>query len=295
MKTFRYIFILLFIFISLIVKAEYPSKHFLYTNHNRVNTCKNLLQKYTLDELSAMISSGNFDDIYVGDYIEMTMTSSFTTEKVRWIVAAINYFLKKGGDGNAKITTNHIVLVAESSFVTMRSMNSTDYTSGGFAGSEMYVTTLPIYDTAITEAFGSSHILEYQQLLTNSVDTTAPSMAGNLAIGASNNSIFCSGLGTNPHKTKLCLMNEVQLLGTMGGSSSYIDVGINNSQFPLFAQIPELIATGGGFNNTSASRRHYWLSSIYSSSSYMRITAAGLLSSTVASSKYGVRPYFLFK
>ena len=122
--------LILFIFISVIGYAQYQNYNINpnYTNHNRVNTCKNLLQKYTLDELSAMISSGNFDDIYVGDYIEMTMTSSFTTEKVRWIVAAINYFLKKGGDGNAKITTNHIVLVAESSFVTMRSMNSTDDT-----------------------------------------------------------------------------------------------------------------------------------------------------------------------
>jgi hypothetical protein len=290
MKRFRYIFIIfLFILCSLICCGQtYPVP---YTDHNLVHTCKNLLQKYTLDELSMMISTGNFDDIYVGDYIEMEMTSTYRTEKVRWLVAGINYFKHRT---DVDITTNHIVLVAEDCFVDQHKMNSSNTTANGFAGSEMYVTTLPKYDTAITNAFGSSHVLSYHQLLTTSTNTTAPSMAGNNFVGCSNNWAWANGSGTNPHVTKLCLMSEPQLYKTTVFSSSYFDIGINNSQFPLFAQMPEKIRCGRGLNSSWSARNYFWLSSVVSTTTFAICISLGNAYYNGASDSNGVRPFFLF-
>ena len=291
MKTFRYIFVLLFVFICLICNAEntFPTN---YRDHNKVNTCKNLLQKYTLDELSMMISTGNFDDIYVGDYIEMEMTSDYGTEKVRWLVAAIDYFRHRT---DSEILDHHIVLVAEDCFKNQNRMNSSNTTANGFAVSEMYTTTLPKYDTAITNAFGSSHVLSYHQLLTTSTNTTAPSMAGNNLTGCSNNWAWANGSGSNPHVTKLCLMSEPQLYKTTVMSSSFYDIGINNSQFPLFAQMPEKIRCGRGFNASVSARSNFWLSSVVSTTNFAFCNSRGDATNYGASYSNGVRPYFLFK
>ena len=296
MKTFRYIFVLLFVFICLICNAEntFPTN---YRDHNKINTCKNLLQKYTLDELSMMISTGNFDDIYVGDYIEMEMTTenitsanTSRTEKVRWLVAAIDYFRHRT---DVDLIDHHIVLVAEDCFVDQHRINSGSNTANGFAGSEMYVTTLPKYDTAIINAFGSSHVLSYHQLLTTSTNTTAPSMSG--GTGCSNNWAWANGSGTNPHITKLCLMSEPQLYKTTVFSSSFYDIGINNSQFPLFAQLPEKIRCGRGFNTSASARNSFWLSSVVSTTYFACCYNSGYAYNYDASSSFGVRPYFLFK
>ena len=291
MKRLRYIFIVfLFILCSLICCGQtYPVP---YTDHNLVHTCKNLLQKYTLDELSMMISTGNFDDIYVGDYIEMEMTSDYGTEKVRWLVAAIDYFRHRT---DSEILDYHIVLVAEDCFKTQHRMNSSNTTANGYAGSEMYVTTIPKYDTAITNAFGSSHILSYHQLLTTSTNTTAPSMAGNNFVGCSNNWAWATGATNQPHVTKLNLMSEPQLFGTKVFSSSFYDIGINNSQFPLFAQMPEKIICGRGFNASISARNHFWLSSVVSTTRFAICYYYGMGNISGASLSNGVRPYFLFK
>jgi hypothetical protein len=174
-------------------------------------------------------------------------------------------------------------------------MNSSNTTAGAFAGSEMYITTLPKYDTAITNAFGSSHILEYHQLLTTSTNTTAPSMAGNNLTGCSNNWAWANGSGSNPHVTKLCLMSEPQIYRTCALSSSFYDIGINNSQFPLFAQLPEKIRCGRGFNAVTSARHYFWLSSVVSTTTFAYCGINGVATNDGASNSYGVRPYFLFK
>ncbi|MBO7043814.1 hypothetical protein J6W34_04675 [bacterium] len=292
----RIFLIFFFILCSMICCGEnsYPPR---YTNHNNVNTCKNLLQKYTLDELSAMISSGNFDDIYVGDYIDMVMTSNhgteetpnYVTEKVRWLVAAINYYKNRC---NTTITDNHIVLVAETCFYGFAKMNTTATTAGGFASSSMYLTTLPMYDTAITNAFGSNHVLEYEQILTVQTNTTAPSMAGSNFIGCSSNRANATGATNYPHKTKLCLMNEIQVIGTKSGSSSYLDIGMNNTQFPIFKQMPEKIYCR---RITSTTRVNYWLSDVFSENLFGYINNNAVVSGRITTTSYAIRPYFLFK
>ena len=292
-RLFVLLLLLLFIFNTGYCQSTYPPND--RANHNRVNTRKNLLQKYTLDQLSAMIASGNFDDIYVGDYIEMEMTTVISgnnvTEKVRWLVGAIDYFYNRT---DSAITTHHIVLVAEDGFITQHRMNSSNTTTGGFAGSEMYTATLPLYDTAITNAFGSSHILSYHQLLTTSMSSTIPSMAGNNYSGASNGWAWANGSGTNPHITKLCLMSEPQLFGTKVCSSSFYDIGINNSQFPLFAQMPEKIKAGRGIDKSATKAQAFFLLNIVSSTYFGNCNGYGASQFSGGGNTFSLRPYFLF-
>lgn len=304
------IFTLIFLFLLLAVSANaqidetwfgVPDKdapvastrdYYYVAKHNRVNTCKNLLAYYTLDELSAMIASGTFDDIYVGDYIEMEMTSDYGTETVRWIVADINYFKTKT---DVNLSTNHIVLVAEDGFETQHKLNSSNTTVGGYASSAMYITVLPKYDTAIENAFGASHVLSYHQMLTTSVDANTPSMAGTGMTGCSNGWAWATGATNYPHITKLNLMSEPQVLGTIVNSSSFYDIGINCSQFSLFAQLSEKIICGRGLNHSTGLRSSYWLSAIVSSTFVANINYMGMASNGGTSVSNSIRPYFLFK
>lgn len=254
----------------------------LYKDHNEIHDCVNLLNKYSLDDLSAMISSGLFDDIYVGDYIEMSMTSDFGTETVRWLVAGINHF-KHCGD--TEVSQNHIVLLPEDSFVNTARMNPTNTTTGGYVNSEMFTTTLPKYNTAITNAFGSSHVLQYRQLLSNATASN-PSMAGANFTGNASNWGWTS--------VKLNLMSEPLLYGTIVTSSSFYDVGIGKSQFPLFGQAPELIPAGRGLNGSTTSRYTFWLRAVTSSVGFCACTNDGVTNYGLSSASLGVRPYFLF-
>ena len=296
-RLFVLLLLLLFIFNNGYCQNTYPLNS--RGMHNKVNTCKNLLQKYTLEQLSAMIASGNFDDIYVGDYIEMEMTAvgvvsggGNRTEKVRWLVGAIDYFYNKT---NPFITTHHIVLVAEDCFVDPQQMNSTNTTAGGFASSSMYIDVLPKYDTAITNAFGASHVLSYHQLLSTNMGSSIPSMAGNNYTGASNAWAWANGNTGYPHVTKLMLMSEPHLYGCKVLSSSFYDITINNSQFPIFKWLPEKIRCGRGLNSTWSTRYTFWLSGVASATTFCLCHSTGRADGrTPATTSYGLRPYFLF-
>ena len=178
--------------------ADATSRDYFYAaQHRKVNTCKNLLQYYTPTQLRAMITSGHFDDIYVGDYIELEMTTDFSNvtdsdlpssvkETVRWIVADINYFKNCGTDGHPN---NHLVMVAEDCFRTKHRLNTTDTVVNGFKDTEFFGCILPRLDSALTGAvrnvFGADYVRPLVQLVTKSTSDTTPSMAGVGFVGAS--------------------------------------------------------------------------------------------------------------
>ena len=57
-------------------------------------------------------------------------------------------------------------------------MNATDITTGGFVGSVMWTTTLPLYATGIKAAFGADHVLNHRELLSNAESDTIASGTG---------------------------------------------------------------------------------------------------------------------
>ena len=158
-------------------------------------------------------------------------------------------------------------------------MNTTDVTTGGYKGSEMWTTTIPLYVTAIQNAFGSTHILSHRELLTKSISTTIASGAGAGRVGCSNDWEWTSVL--------VNLFNENMVYGGEVLASSFFDVGECNSQVSLM-QLDK---------STSFSRAgRYWLRSVSSSTNFCSVGIDGAAAATIASTSTGlVHPYFLLQ
>ena len=238
--------------------------------------------KFTLDQLSAKLTAGDFSELYIGQYIDKEMTSSVGgTETVRWMFAGFDSFLN---NGDTATTNHHIVMVPENCFKTAHRMNSSNTTTGAYKGSEMYTTTLPAYLAAIKNAFGASHILKFRSLLTKTMTSTTPSMGGAGRQGASTDWEWTD--------CELRLLNEAAVYGCNVWSSSGYDIGEFNQQLPLFsiAQDKKVAMLGHG----SSTRSHWWLSAVGSSAYFCVVYYNGYAYNYDASGAFGVRPAFLF-
>jgi len=250
--------------------------------HNGIYRGKNLTGVYTDSELHAMIADGSFKDLFIGDYIEKQITTSYGgTETVRFIFAGFDIFLHNGG---TEVTSHHAVLVPEDCFKTKAAMNSSNTTANGYNGSAMKTTVLPVYAAAIKSAF-SNFVLTHQRLLSNAISTSGASMAGAGFTG------YASGWSW--YDVDICLMNEVQLYGAKVCSSSFYDVGDGNLQFPLFALDPTKKVAGCGLNAGTEGRSAFWLSAVVSATHFAYCGYDGTAYYYGASNSLGVRPYFL--
>lgn len=247
--------------------------------HNSIYRGKNLNGVYTIEQICSRISNGTFEDLFIGDYFDITISTAYSAnETVRCVLAGFDTYYM---NGDISFTNHHAVIVPKNCFNTTASMNSTNTTEGGFIGSDMWKTVLPIYATAINSAL-NGHLLTHRTLLTNSISTSLNSMAGAGQTGASNNSEWID--------TKLSLMNEVQLYGSTALSSSFYDVGCDNLQLPLFRLNPRSKIAGQG--RTGDGRMWYWLRAVASSTSFCYCYGYGSANHGRASGSGGVRPLF---
>lgn len=221
--------------------------------HNATYRGKALGSEVT-DAQWAAIAAGSFNDLYIGDY--------WTKSSVNYRIAAFNYFLHTG---DTECTANHIVIVPDTCLYNA-AMNSTNTTTGGYAGSAMYKSNLAQAKTIIKSAFGSAHVLTKRELLINAVDFNTPK----------DYAWFDSDVE---------LMNEVQTYGSIAWgtyTANAYNVGLGNGQFPLFM-----------FDSTKLHNREgYWLRAITSTASFAVVSGNGNAGGDYASESYGVRPYF---
>lgn len=241
--------------------------------HNSIFRGRDLTNVYTIAQICEKIADGSFDDLFIGDFFDISITTALSTgsvtETVRCMLAGFDPYLH---NGDTALTQHHAAIVPMNSFKTTAQMNATNVTTGGYAGSVMHATTLPLYATALGNVLGS-HLLTYRALLTNTV-----------ANGAASNWAWSD--------CKLRLMTEVELYGSVVWSASGYDTGIGKSQLPLFSLAPEYIRAGLGGTDHS-SRTTFWLSGVYSAAYFALCSSLGYASSTSASSSIGVRPLFL--
>ena len=141
-------------------------------------------------------------------------------------------------------------------------MNSKNITTGGYVGSFMYKSVLPVYDTHFTEKL-NNHLLSRRDILTNSVS------------GASANN-------WGWYSIKSRLMSEPEVYGTRAFGGNY-DIGTAYNRFPLFNLAPKYIC-----NRTS-----YWLRAVTASATFAHVNASGDVASYGASIVLGVRPAFV--
>lgn len=230
--------------------------------HNSIFRGKNVTSYLTDGTLFTRISSGSFEDLFVGDYI--------VKNNITWRIAGFDVYLHKG---DTELTKHHAIIVPDKHLTTAQ-MNSSNTTVGGYVASSMYTTTLPsILDTYITPAFGS-HVIEIRNLLTKGINATGYNRYG-INSGCSNDWAWYS--------RKVDLMNEVQVYGSIVWSSSGYETGSDNCQLPLFRLAPEFITNRSYW---------YWLRNITNASCFANVITVGSSSNAIASATGGVRPYF---
>lgn len=230
--------------------------------HNSIFRGKDVTNYLTDGSLFTRISNGTFEDLFVGDYV--------TAGGKTWRIAGFDVYLHKG---DTELTKHHAIIVPDT-HLQLAQMNSSNTTAGGYVGSAMYTTVLPsVLSTFITPVFGS-HVIEYRNVLTNSVNTNGVNRWGS-ASGCSN--------GWEWYSRKLDLMNENQLFGSISWSSSGHETGSDNCQLPLFRLAPEYITNRGYW---------CWLRNVVDSSRFVFVSYDGGSTISDASASCGVRPCF---
>ena len=242
--------------------------------HNSIFRGEDVTDYYDDGTLWTRISSGEFTDLYLGDYIYKNNTY--------WRIAGFDIYLGKGDSTDTSLNqtynTHHVVIVPDGRLTTAK-MNSTNTTEGGYVASNMYTAILPNVLTTYINPVFSGHILSYRNLLTNATDTTRYNRYGTNN-GASSNWAW--------YTRQLDLMNENQVTGSIEWSSSGYETGSDNIQFPLFALRPEYVIA----RDNSGGRQTYWLRNVATSSNFAYVHNTGHSSFSGASTSFGVRPYF---
>ena len=237
--------------------------------HNCIYRGKNLGVLSSVSEVETFISehgisAGTFKDLYIGDYV----TLKDGTYNKEWIVAGLNYNLNRG------CQVNHVAMIPRLNLLKS-AMNSTNTTTGGYYNSYMNQTTIPTVVTNMKNVLGS-HMLTFQALVSDTVNTSAYSMAGANWKGS------VTGTWTWRNFNAI-LMSEVQVYGSMIWSSSAYDIMSACEQLPYFRYHRMREDTG----------TDWWLSGVSTSASFALVTPSGSANYYGASASNGVRPLIL--
>jgi len=258
------------------------------SNHNNILGKRDLTNIYTIDEICQQISDGTFEDLYIGDYFDITISSTYTANEV--VRCAFAGFDTYWNNGDVAFNKHHAVIVTKNCMATKAKMNPTNTTEGGFAGSDMRKTVLPNYKTAFQSVFGN-HLLTHRTILTSAMNPDLNSNAGAGLKGASSNHGWFD--------TTLSLLSEIQVYGFNAFSSSWYDIGCDNLQLPLFALDPTARVCGKNTTtdgNGDGNRQWYWLRNVASLHGFACFhhngASGGDDSNYLSSSSGGVRPVF---
>lgn len=226
------------------------------TQHRNVFRGKNLGTSIT-DAQKTAISSGTFDDLFIGDY--------WTLNGTRYDIADMDYWYNCGDE--TVFNRHHLVMIPHAALYDAK-MNETNTTEGGYVGSDMYTTNLDQAKTKIGTDFGTM-LLTHREYLVNAVTDGCPSAGA----------WFDSTVD---------LMNEIMVYGcyvyTPGNNGINLSkrTTINKQQLALFALSPRSINT----------RSTIWLRDVVSASNFANVSNRGAATSYDASLTYGVRPVF---
>lgn len=223
--------------------------------HNMIYRGKNLGSSLTAEQAAA-IKAGTFKDIYLGDYWQIG--------GVDYLVAGFDYWYQCG---DTACTTHHVVIIPRNHLYTYH-MNVSNTTEGGYVGSDMYKNGLTQAKATFNSAFGSAHILNHREHLTNAVSNGRPS-------------------GGTWYDSTVELPNENMMYGShifapaSDGTNIPNNYTISKSQLPLFRLAPWLSFT-----------RSYWcwLRDVVSAAYFAGANSLGYCSYDGASAVAGVRP-----
>lgn len=205
----------------------------------------------------AAIKDGSFKGMFLGDY--------WSIGGRIWRIVDMDYWYNCG---DTAFTSHHLVIMPDEALYNAQ-MNTTNVTTGGYVGSEMYKKNLANAKTIINAAFQGS-VLTHREYLCNAVTNGRPS-------------------GGAWFDSSIELPNEPMMYGhlhfspTSDGSTVPSIYTISKTQLALFMVCPKFIV------NRSYNQ---WLRDVVSSASFAVVDAYGNATCYGASFSYGVRPVF---
>lgn len=244
--------------------------------HNTLYRGKVLTDEYDYNQILTMVQAGDFSDIFVGDIIERDTpaisVTGFAAAKTRYAIIGINS-LNNFGDTPKLQNKPHLVMIPLDGLGSAY-MNSTNTTAGGYKGSYMNTTVIPVVVKALESAFGASHVLQTREWISTTVTTTIASRAGLGWQGGTT-----AGEWTDQ---KAILLSELETYGaTPFSSSAYDNIGLDQ-QFP-----------GMKFDKIMNRRFYRWLRSVCRSTGFCHVGAGGSPAYGNASSVSVVCPRFV--
>lgn len=205
----------------------------------------------------AAIKDGSFKGMFLGDY--------WSIGGRIWRIVDMDYWYNCG---DTAFTSHHLVIMPDEALYNAQ-MNTTNVTTGGYVGSEMYKSNLANAKTIVNAAFQGS-VLTHREYLCNAVANGRPS-------------------GGAWFDSSIELPNESMMYGhphfspTSDGSTVPAIYTISKTQLALFMVCPRFIV------NRSYNQ---WLRDVVSSANFAGVDDVGSATYGNASGSYGVRPVF---
>ena len=205
----------------------------------------------------AAIKDGSFKGMFLGDY--------WSIGGRIWRIVDMDYWYNCG---DTAFTSHHLVIMPDEALYNAQ-MNTTNVTTGGYVGSEMYKSNLANAKTIANAAFQGS-VLTHREYLCNAVANGRPS-------------------GGAWFDSSIELPNESMMYGhphfspTSDGSTVPAIYTISKTQLALFMVCPRFIVNRA-YNQ--------WLRDVVSSAYFAGVDGRGYASCGGASTSNGVRPVF---
>jgi hypothetical protein len=290
-------------------------------NHNAIFRGANLTNVYTVDEIYAKVHDGSFDDLYLGDYFTVSITTDIMTKYTgATFESGVDYYEMGGGTNvTARTWTLTEDTEPQSGKTYATKLTKTENVDLMIAAFDYYYN---IGDTALTTHHailvpkGAGFATTAKMNSTNTTvggyygsdmhQITLPCYAKSLktvlgnhllshktwlttTVNTTTPSMAGAGItgaasASTWETTELQLLNEVQLYGSTVWSSSAYDIGVDNEKLPVFNFI----------NPVHFGRDYFWLRSVVSSAVFANCYHYGFASSNYASSTHSVRPLILF-
>lgn len=205
----------------------------------------------------AAIKDGSFKGMFLGDY--------WSIGGRIWRIVDMDYWYNCG---DTAFTSHHLVIMPDEALYNAQ-MNTTNVTTGGYVGSEMYKTNMANAKTIVNAAFQGS-VLTHREHLCNAVANGKQS-------------------GGAWFDSSIELPSEIMMYGHIHFGNASDGNAIPNiytnskTQLALFMVCPRFITD----------RSHVqWLRDVVSSASFARVSYGGVTSYDDASTSSGVRPVF---
>lgn len=205
----------------------------------------------------AAIKAGSFKGMFLGDY--------WSIGGRIWRIVDMDYWYNCG---DTAFTSHHLVIMPDEALYNAQ-MNTTNVTTGGYVGSEMYKTNMANAKTIVNAAFQGS-VLTHREHLCNAVAN------GKQSGGA----WFDSSIEL---PSEIMMYGHIHFGNASDGNTIPNIYTPSKTQLALFMVCPRFITD----------RSHVqWLRDVVSSAYFALVGGYGNTNCNAASSSYGVRPVF---